>query len=124
MTPEEVTHFKDLHVWQNGMALVEGVYALTRGFPLDERYGLAAQMRRAAVSVPSNIPEGQARHGTREFLVFLSHAVGSLAELETQLTLSERLGFATSQDVASATRAVHELQKMIGAMRQSLPKRL
>jgi four helix bundle protein len=117
-------HYKDLLVWQKGMLLTERTYGLTRHFPSEERFGLVAQMRRAAVSVPSNIAEGQARQGTREFLVFLSHAAGSLAELETQLMLCERLGFATNGDIVPAVEAVHALQKMIGAMRQSLQKRL
>lgn len=86
--PEKAKHYKDLLVWQKGMSLAKGVYGLTARFPADERFGLISQMRRAAVSVPSNIAEEQARHGTREFLQFLSHASGSLAELETQLLLS------------------------------------
>ncbi|HTU32690.1 MAG TPA: four helix bundle protein, partial [Candidatus Acidoferrum sp.] len=89
----KVKHYKELKVWQKGMAVSKAVYELTSKFPADERFGLVAQLRRAAVSVPSNIAEGQARHGTREFLQFLSHAGGSLAELETQLLLSVDLGY-------------------------------
>ena len=86
--------YKDLLIWQKGMALAKFVYKLSARFPVDERYGLISQVRRAAVSVPSNIAEGQARHTTKEFLQFLSHAQGSLAEVETQLMLSVDLGFA------------------------------
>jgi four helix bundle protein len=75
-------------VWQRAMQLVTSVYRLTKTFPPDERYGLALQMRRAAVSVPSNIAEGQARQGPKGFTHFLSIARGSLQELETQLQLS------------------------------------
>jgi four helix bundle protein len=75
--------YKDLLIWQKGMAPVSFVYRLSVQFPADERFGLISQMRRAAVSVPSNIAEGQARHTTKEFLQFLSHTLGSLAELET-----------------------------------------
>ena len=73
MAPDStrVTHYKELKIWQKGMSLAKSVNRLTMRFPADERFGLSAQMRRAAVSVPSNIAEGQARHGTREFLQFL-----------------------------------------------------
>src|SRR3982751_1616510 len=85
--------YKDLVVWQKGIALAKVVYKVTRNFPAEEKFGLIAQMRRAAVSVPSNIGEGQARHTTGEFIQFISHAEGSLAELDTQLILSVELGF-------------------------------
>src|SRR2546425_11563382 len=77
-------HYKELLVWQKGMVLARLVYKVTMKLPAEERYGLTSQMRRAAVSVPSNIAEGQARRGTSEFLQFLSIAEGSLAELDTQ----------------------------------------
>jgi four helix bundle protein len=80
-------------VWQKGIALVKEVYTLTNSFPDAERFGLISQMRRAAVSVPSNIAGGQARHTTREFIQFISHAEGSLAELDTQVRISMELGF-------------------------------
>jgi four helix bundle protein len=74
------------------MALAKQLYCVTQGFPDNERFGLVAQMRRAVVSVPSNIAEGQARQGRREFVQFLSHAEGSLAELDTRLALAVELG--------------------------------
>ena len=117
---EKVTHYKQLQIWQKAMMLTKLVYKLTDGFPDRERFGLTSQMRRAAVSVPSNIAEGQARHGTREFLQFLSHASGSLAELETQILLSEELGFCKQADVARTSDGIAELQKMIAAIRKSL----
>ena len=80
-----VRGFRDLRVWQAAMELVVEVYALTRGFPRSELYGLSNQMQRAAVSGPANIAEGHARHHPREYLNFLSVAEGSLAELETYL---------------------------------------
>ena len=85
---------KDLDVWQVAMETVTDIYKMTRDFPKEERYGLIDQIRRAAVSIPSNIAEGAARKSTREFGQFLSIALGSAAELETQLMISERLGFA------------------------------
>ena len=83
----------DLRVWQGAMNLVEEIYKITSLFPKDELYALTNQMRRAAVSVPSNIAEGAARNSSKEFLYFLSIARGSLSELETQLQIAERLGY-------------------------------
>jgi four helix bundle protein len=105
------------------MLLAKSVYGLTASFPADERFGLVSQMRRAAISVPSNIAEGQARQGTREFLQFLSHASGSLAELETQLLLSLDLAYCKKGDVDEVAALIGELQKMIAALRRSLESR-
>jgi four helix bundle protein len=113
-------HYKELLVWQKGMLLAKAVYGLTASLPADERFGLVSQMRRAAVSVPSNIAEGQARHGTREFLQFLSHASGSLAELETQVLLSIDMAYCTNGDTKGVMGLIFELQKMIAALRRSL----
>ena len=113
-------HYKDLLVWQKGMVLARLVYKVTVKFPAEERYGLTSQMRRAAVSVPSNIAEGQARRGTSEFLQFLSIAEGSLAELDTQLSLSVELGFAQQADVEPAFKEIDELQKMLVALKRKL----
>jgi four helix bundle protein len=104
--------------------LAQGVYRLSARFPAEERYGLSSQMRRAAVSVPSNIAEGQARHATKEFLLFLSHAAGSTAELETQLILAERLGSCTAGDADELRVLVHEIQKMLAGLRSRLAARL
>ena len=112
--------YKDLLIWQRGMALAKSVYRLSARFPEDERYGLISQVRRAAVSVPSNIAEGQARHTAKEFLQFLWHAQGSLAEVETQLLLSVDLGFANDEGVAPAPKKVDESQKMIIALKRKL----
>jgi four helix bundle protein len=86
------TH-KDLDVWKNGVELVKKIYAATSDFPKEEIYGLTSQIRRSAVSIPSNIAEGSARNGTREFIQFLYVALGSTAELETQLLISKDLGY-------------------------------
>src|ERR1700681_378123 len=85
--------YKDLVVWQKGIALAKLIYTLTARFPGEEKFGLVSQMRRAAVSIPSNIAEGQARHTTGEFIQFISHAEGSVAELNTQLILAAELDF-------------------------------
>src|SRR5919109_4175455 len=93
MNKNSTRSYKDLIVWQKGMALAKLIYQLTKKFPSEEKFGLIAQMRRAAVSILSNIAEGQARHTTGEFIQFISHAEGSLAELDTQLILSVELEF-------------------------------
>jgi four helix bundle protein len=97
--------YQDLLVWQKGILLVKLVYHLTRSFPADEKCGLTSQMRRAAVSIPSNIAEGQARHTRGEFVQFVSHAEGSNAELNTQLVISVELGYCTKAEA----RAPHSI---------------
>jgi four helix bundle protein len=116
-------NFKDLLVWQRGMALAKRIYEITRTFPSDERFGLVAQMRRAAVSIPSNIAEGQARHPTGEFVQFISHAEGSLAELETQLRLSVELGFCLEREIQNDFQLMEELRKMLNSLRCKLVTR-
>ena len=86
------TH-KDLEVWQLGMDLVEKIYKVTKSFPKEEQYGLTSQMRRSAISIPSNIAEGAARKGNAEFIQFLYIALGSLSELETQFLIAQRLNY-------------------------------
>ncbi len=115
--------YKDLLVWQKGMTLAKDVYNVTRGFPRDEKFGLVSQMRRAAVSIPSNIAEGQARKTTNEFVQFISHSEGSVAELETQLLLSAELGFCNQSKGAEILALLAELRKMLNALRRTLQKR-
>jgi four helix bundle protein len=112
--------YRDLLVWQKGMALAKEIYRITRSFPADERFGLISQMRRAAVSVPSNIAEGQARRTTNEFIQFISQAEGSLAELDTQLTLSSDLGYCVVDQAACPAEMIAELKKMLNALRRTL----
>ena len=112
--------YKDLLVWQKGLILVKMIYELTKQFPSDERFGLVSQMRRAAVSVPSNIAEGQSRRTTGEFVQFISHAEGSLAELETQMLISVDLGFASFEHAQPILSAIEELQRMLNRLRQKL----
>ena len=84
---------KDLDVWRRSMDLVEGVYKLTHTWPSDEKYGLTSQVRRAAISIPSNVAEGAGRGSVKDFSRFLDIAQGSLAEVETQLEIAKRIGF-------------------------------
>lgn len=104
------------------MALVEMIYTLTDTFPPDERFGLVSQMRRSAVSVPSNIAEGAARKSTKELIQFLSVSVGSLAELDTQLALSVRLGFLASDGQIHSK--VDEVSALALALIESLRRKL
>jgi four helix bundle protein len=118
--PPPLRDYRDLLVWKKGMSLAKHIYQITQAFPDTERFGLVSQMRRAAVSVPSNIAEGQARNTTGEFIQFLSHAVGSVSELDTQLTLSVELGFCSRTEVQEAHALILELRKMLTALRKKL----
>ena len=115
--------YKDLLVWQKSVALVKQVYRISRQFPPDERFGLAIQVRRAAVSIPSNIAEGQARHSSKEFIQFLSHAEGSVAEVDTQLTLAMELAFCSRSELREALHLVLELRRMLNSLRRKLMTR-
>jgi len=115
--------YKDLLVWQKGIALAKVVYRLTQKYPSEEKFGLVAQMRRAAVSIPSNIAEGQARRTTGEFIQFISHAEGSVAELDTQLILSIELKFCSNEKAEAAFPLIVELRKMLNALRRKLSAR-
>jgi four helix bundle protein len=116
----EKKHYKDLLVWQKSLAMVREVYRLTAAFPARERFGLADQMRRAAVSVPSNIAEGQAHYSSREFLHFLRHARGSLAELNTQMLIAIDLGYAQNQQGTLMLRQIDEISRMLSGLISSL----
>ena len=119
---QPIRDYKDLHVWQKGTELAKQVYLLTNRFPPEEKFGLISQMRRAAVSVPSNIAGGQARNTTGEFVQFLSHAEGSAAELDTQLRLSIALGYCVVEDLSEVFQLPTDVQKMLKRLRQSLTK--
>ena len=117
---QPIRDYKDLHVWQKGMQLAKGIYLLTGRFPSEEKFGLVSQMRRAAVSIPSNIAEGQARNTTGEFVQFISHAEGSAAEVDTQLRLSIELGYYSTNDLEAVFRLLTDVQKMLKRLRYSL----
>lgn len=115
--------YRDLLVWQKAMLLVTEIYKLTQGFPQEEKFGSVSQLRRAAISVPSNIAEGQARHTTKKFIQFISHAQGSAAELDTQLRLAQELCFCSPQQAGSATSILEEVRKMLNGLRRKLKVR-
>ena len=104
--------YRDLVVWQKAMDLVTAVYRITSAFPREEIYGLTSQLRRAAVSVPSNIAEGQGRHGAAEFKHFLRQANGSLMELETQILIAERLEHLRSEEASAVLTRAAEVGKI------------
>lgn len=113
--------YRDLLVWQKGIAVAKLVHALTKTFPSDEEFGLISQMRRAAVSISSNIAGGQARHATGEFIQFISHAEGSVAGLDTQLHLPVELGFTTEPQAAAACfELLGELRRILNGLRRKL----
>ena len=111
---------RDLEVWSDGVALVRDVYALTRPWPSDEQFGLTSQVRRAAVSVPSNIAEGWGRHKKGEFDQFLRCARGSLFEVETQLVIAVEIGLAEREDTADLLHRIDVLSRRLLALRRSL----
>ena len=118
------THFKELFVWQRAMDLLEQIYILTRSLPKEETYALSDQMRRAAVSVPSNIAEGQQRYSTKDFIRFLLMAKGSCAELETQLYICIRLKYLTPEDTKKTLQLINEVGRMLSGLITKLSKSL
>ncbi len=115
--------YRDLLVWQKGIELAKLIYALTAKFPVDEKFGLVSQLRRAAVSIPSNIAEGQARHTTGAFIQFVSNAEGSVAEVDTQLVLAVELNLVGGDLTADSARIVGELSRMLKSLRAKLELR-
>ena len=111
--------FEDLEVWQIAMELVYEVYEATRRFPPDERFGLISRMRRAAVSIPSNIAEGKGRSTDRDFALFLSHSRGSQQELHTQILIAKHLGFLSSEDADRLVERTARIGRMLHGLIKS-----
>ena len=109
--------YKDLVVWQKAIDLTVAVYQLTKQFPKEELFGLVSQMRRASVSIASNIAEGEGRKSKKEFAHFLGISLGSKAELETQLLLCERVGLASSSAVSEIRDSLDEIGKMLAILK-------
>ena len=108
--------YEDLKVWQRAMDLVYVIYDITRAFPKDEMYGLVSQMRRAAVSIPSNIAEGKGRSTDKDFAVFLHHSRGSLHELETQIRIAHHLGYIPAANNPDLTELVSEVGRLLNGL--------
>ena len=117
-----MNYFKELKVWQKSMELLTAVYLKSRDFPKEEIYGLTAQIRRAAVSIPSNIAEGCGRKTEKDFYNFLSISLGSAFELETQLIISKNLEYITEDDFKIFELELHHIQNMIIKLQSSLNK--
>jgi four helix bundle protein len=115
-----IRDFKDLEVWQRAVDLVVESYRITKAFPSEERYGLSAQVRRAAVSVPSNIAEGRGRFGLRSFLYHLSVSSGSLMELETQFVIAERLEYLMPAEARRLLEKTAEVRRLLAGMVRAL----
>jgi four helix bundle protein len=119
-----IQSFKDLEVWKKAMDLVTVIYAASSEFPADERFGLTSQVRRAGVSIPSNIAEGQARHGPKEFLHFLHIARGSLAEVRTQLEIALRLSFLASDRFAKLEDDACVVGRMLNGLINAIERKI
>lgn len=115
-----ISDYKDLVVWQKAMTLAEMVYKLTESFPKEEIYGLTSQMRRAAISIPSNIAEGNSRSYSKEYSHFLSIANGSKSELETQLLLSVNIGYTTENQIEPLLNLLKEIAKMLTSIMKKI----
>jgi len=116
--------FRDLDVWKIAIDFAREIYLLTEKFPGSEAFGLTGQMRRSAISVPSNIAEGQGRNSSKEFRQFLSIALGSLAEIETQLVIAEQVGYMKPRALDKCLTSIDTMRKMIRSLSQSLQARL
>jgi four helix bundle protein len=117
-----VRSYKDLVAWQKSMDLVAAVYRASQGFPKEEIFGLVSQIRRAAVSVPSNIAEGHARTSKKEFQYFLSNARGSLAELETQLTIAHQLAYIDETEINQLLDRLGEVGRIVNGLLAALKR--
>lgn len=113
-------NFKELVIWREAMQLAKQVYEVTASFPLNEKYGLISQMNRCVISIPSNIAEGSGRGSDKEFIHFLSIALGSAFELETQILLAKSFGFAGPNQLSELLPAVQKIQRMINKFRDRL----
>ncbi|MDU6659685.1 MAG: four helix bundle protein [Capnocytophaga sp.] len=116
----DIKDFKDLIVWQKAMDLVVEVYNLVKKLPKEEQFALSDQMRRAVISIPSNIAEGRGRYSIKEYAHFLSVAKGSNAELETQLLLCVKINYLNNSDIERAFGLIKEVGKMLTSLQKSL----
>ena len=117
---KKMKNFKKLKVWQKGIELVVDIYKSTNSFPKEEMYGLTSQIKRSAISVPSNIAEGSGRGSDKDFNRFLDIALGSSFELETQLTIAKKLNFISDKDFSEIINSLDEEQRMIAGLQKNL----
>jgi len=121
---KRVENYKDLEVWKKAIALATEVYKITSRFPREEQYGLISQIQRSAIAVPANIAEGWGRGQTKEYILFLRIARGSLMELETHLIVSGRLGYLGNDSLGKFQEGIGEIGRMLNALISSLKKKL
>lgn len=121
---ETISNFRGLLVWQKSRELVKNIYRVTKLFPKEELYGLTSQMRRAAISIMSNIAEGSSKRSTREFIRFINISYGSLAELEAQLIIAEDLLYIESVETQIITDSVQEIGRMLNSLQNGLNRKL
>lgn len=117
-----MTH-KDLDVWREGVALAKAVYLMTARYPKEEMYGLVSQMRRSAVSIPSNIAEGAVRQGEKEFIQFLYMALGSASELDTQLEIAKEISLGNANELSAVQQSLTHVCKMLQGLIKSVKQR-
>lgn len=115
-------NFRELKVWQHAMKLAKDIYVVTKQFPLEEKFGITSQIRRASISVPSNIAEGTSRKSKNEFAHFLDVAIGSCYEVETQLLLSSAFGFLNEEQSNEILLEIHTTQKMLHGLKNTIIK--
>ncbi len=120
----KIESYRDLEVWKKAIILVTEIYAISKDFPKEEMYSLTNQIRKAAVSIPSNIAEGWGRNKTKEYIQFLRIARGSLLEVETQLIIARNLGYTDSQTMKKISQKTETVNKMLNALINSLNKKI
>lgn len=118
----KINSYRQLRIWQESLKVVKSVYTISKLFPREELYGLSAQMRRSAISIPSNIAEGFKRFHIKEYIQFLHISMGSIAELETQLIISKELGFAEGKVIEAILKQLEIISKMTSALLVKIKK--
>ena len=124
METEKINSYKDLKVWNIGMKVASDIIKLSEKFPNNQKFIITSQIQRSAISIPSNIAEGYSRDGTKEYIYHISVALGSLSELETQLLLSEKVGFCLAKDIEKTLEELTVLGKMLKKLSLSLKAKL
>lgn len=121
---DKINSFKDLIVWQKSIVLVSEIYAITKLFPTEEKFGLVTQLNRAVVSIPSNVAEGWGRESTKNYLQFLRNSRGSLMEVETLIIISNNLGYLDESNFLSVTTQIVEVGKILQGLIKSIKEKI
>ncbi|HOJ87066.1 MAG TPA: four helix bundle protein [Elusimicrobiales bacterium] len=121
---DKIKSYEKLKIWQDSIIFVKNIYKFTEKFPKEEMFGIVSQIRRASISVPSNIAEGWARRHTKEYMNLLSISLGSLSEVHTLLVISKEIGYISDKDISEIFDEINKLKKMIYASINSLSKKI